>query len=238
MADYEFPEAPEIEAAYRAAQQALLGIIPPERTYGDGEDYLDVTELISHFRTVLDEAEMTVAGRLGPLISWRGPHREGDWNLIAAGIDLEGSGRDFGDADLDEGAIEGPDGMWHGSPLERAGYAYKREAGWDFTPDETGVWVLMLAPRSASGGSEDDRPWFYNGHLVGFVILQDRDNDGNYESVAHIWTASAWRRRGIARRLLAEAKSRFAIAGVEGPYTDDGDAFLRAVGELETEDET
>jgi len=237
VSDYEFPEAPEIEDAYRAAQRALLGIIPPERTLGrgEGEEGLHITELISHLRTLLDEAEMTAAGKLGPIVNWTAERREGNWQPIPIGVGLNEGAHDFGDAELSQSAYEGPGGAWHGSPLERAAYAYKREAGWDFTPDDSGFWLLMLAPVHGFGGG-DSHDWLYTGHLVGFVILHDRDRDGVYESVAHIWTAAAWRRRGIARRLLAEARSRFAFTGVEGPYTADSEALLRAVGELETED--
>lgn len=237
MSDYEFPEAPDIDAAYRSAQAAFLGIIHPQRTLGGGggEEGLHITELISHMRTLLGEAEMTVAGQLGPVVGWEAPRRDKDWDLVACSIDLDGGGHEFGDAELDEGAFEGPGGTWHGSPLERAAYAYKREAGWDFVPGEAGIWLLMLAPVHGFGGSDKDE-WMYTGHLVGFVILHDRDEDGEYESVAHIWTASAWRRRGIARRLLAEARDRFAFTDVEGPYTDSGGALLRAVGEITEED--
>ncbi|OLM10621.1 hypothetical protein Ae505Ps2_0744c [Pseudonocardia sp. Ae505_Ps2] len=35
------------------------------------------------------------------------------------------------------------------------------------------------------------------GRLAGFVIAHDRDDDGEYETVAHIWTAASRRRRGI-----------------------------------------
>jgi hypothetical protein len=52
-----------------------------------------------------------------------------------------------------------------------------------------------------------------------------------YESVGHIWTATAWHRRGIARRLLTEARSRFSITTVEEPYTEKGAAFLRTCPE-------
>ncbi|MFC6881544.1 MULTISPECIES: GNAT family N-acetyltransferase [Actinomadura] len=76
------------------------------------------------------------------------------------------------------------------------------------------------------GGEEG--PWRYTGHLAGFVILYDRDREGVYESVGHIWTAEAWQRRGIARRLLAEARSRFPIKEIEQPYTADGAAFVEA----------
>jgi ribosomal protein S18 acetylase RimI-like enzyme len=83
-----------------------------------------------------------------------------------------------------------------------------------------------LAPVAASGG--EDGLWFYDGHLAGFVVVYDRDEDDDYESTGHIWTATAWKRRGIARRLLTEARSRFPITDVETPYTDEGAAFLSA----------
>lgn len=231
MSDYEFPEAPDIDAAYRTAQRALLGIADPLRTLGDGEEGLHLTELISHLRTLLDEAEMTVAGRLGPIINWTAPRRDRDWSPAMSIVDLNGDGHDFEDeAEPTEGAYVGPDGTWHGSPLERAAYAYKREAGWDFVPGEAGIWLLMLAPVHGFGGSDKDE-WMYTGHLTGFMILHDRDEDGEYESIAHMWTASAWRRRGIARRLITEARDRFPITNVEGPYTADSNAFLHAVGD-------
>ncbi|MBN9757864.1 GNAT family N-acetyltransferase [Pseudonocardia sp. Ae717_Ps2] len=73
----------------------------------------------------------------------------------------------------------------------------------------------------------------FNGHLTGFVVVHDRDNDGDYETVAHIWTAVAWRRRGIARRLLAEARSRFSVTAFEEPYTKRRIcAYRRLTGQL------
>lgn len=230
MSDYEFPQVPEIDAAYRAAQAALLSIADPQRTLGDGEEGLHLTELISHLRALLVEAEMTVASRLGPLIDWTADRREGNWQPIPIGVGLTEGEHDFGAAELSQSAYEGPGGAWHGSPLERAAYAYKREAGWDFTPDDSGFWLLMLAPVHGFGGG-DNEEWMYTGHLTGFIILHDRDHDGEYETIAHMWTASAWRRRGVARRLMAEARSRFPITNVERPYTADSNAFLRAVGD-------
>ncbi|WP_189155663.1 hypothetical protein [Lentzea pudingi] len=49
--------------------------------------------------------------------------------------------------------------------------------------------------------------------------------------MGHIWTAAAWQRQGIARRLLTEARSRFPVTRVEEPYTDNGKAFLAACPE-------
>ena len=124
-----------------------------------------------------------------------------------------------------------PLATWHGSALDYAGRAYTRECGWDFPPGEGGVWLLRLAP--VQGVEGDDTPWSYFGHVTGFVVLSDRDEDGSYEAVGHIWTASRWRRKGIAQRLLTEAKSRFQFTDVEQPYSDDGAAFLRACGYVE-----
>ena len=174
---------------------------------------------------------MAAAAAFGPFISWHAPGQD-DWEPIFAGVDLDSDALDLGEADLDDAVFEGElGGHWHGAALDRAARAYAREAGWDFAPDETGVWLMMLAPVRAIGGN--DGPWHYTGHLTGFVILHDRDGDGDYEAVAHIWTATAWRRRGIARRLLAEARTRFTITEVEQPYTDDGAAFLDATPALD-----
>lgn len=228
MIDHEFPKVPQIERAYRAAYRTLAQLAPTNRMHTP-EENLSLTEVISQFRLVADEAEMAVATHLGPLVSWSGPRRD-DWNLTVTGADLEGGHHGFGDVTLGNDAYEGTGGGWLGGALDCAARAYRREAEWDFAPDETGIWLLMLAPVSAMGGSEAET-WYYGGHVVGFVILHDRDEDGEYESVAHIWTAAAWRRRGIARRLLAEARARYSITDVEGPYTEDGGAFLHAEAE-------
>lgn len=223
MADYELPRAPQVEDAYRAAYRAIQALVGKYRV--TQEECLDVSEVILLLPGVIEEAEMAAAAQLGPLIHWQAPPREGDWELIVAGVDLDGEGREFGVPEFGESAFEGPGGRWHGCSLDKAARAYSREAGWDFAPDEAGIWLLMIAPVSASGG---EARWFYSGHLAGFVIVHDRNKDGDYESVAHIWTAATWRRHGVARRLMAEARTRFPITGVEGPYSADGAAFLDA----------
>ncbi|MCE7007323.1 hypothetical protein LWC34_31555 [Kibdelosporangium philippinense] len=224
MTDYAFPNTPDIEEAYRTAYRALEALVPPHTVTAEGEAH--VAEVLSQFRMLVDSAEFVVASQLGPAISWRAPRRDRDWDLVLSGVDLDNDAYDFGDVQLDIAAFEGPTGTWHDSALNNAGLAYKRAAGWDHPPDESGVWLLMLAPVSASGG--EDGPWFYSGRVAGFVVVHDRDKDGAYESVAHIWTATAWQRRGIARRLLAEARSRFPVTSVEKPYTEAGAAFVRA----------
>ena len=90
----------------------------------------------------------------------------------------------------------------------------------------------MLAP--AAGVGSDREPWDCSGYLAGFMILYDRDDDGMYETIGHIWTAGGWRRRGIARQLLQEARSRFGARRFEGPFTDDGAAFVEAAGVPDT----
>ncbi len=224
MTDFAFPKTPEIEEAYRAAYRALEALVPLRTVTIEGES--DFAEILSQFRTLVDRAEFAVDSQLGPTISWRAPFRAGEWGPVLSGVDLDNDAYDFGEVQLGIEAFEGPTGNWHGSALNRAGMAYKRAAKWDHPPDESGVWLLMLAPVSASGGEEG--PWFYSGRIAGFVVVHDRDKDGTHESVGHIWTATAWQRRGIARRLLAEARSRFPITSVEGPYTEAGAAYLSA----------
>jgi ribosomal protein S18 acetylase RimI-like enzyme len=223
MTDHEFPTPPEIETAYKTAYKALATLVPPDSVSSVEESHL--TEVLSQFRSLVDHAELAIIGRLGSPVTWQGPRQDGDWDLIVAGIDLDDAGHDFGEVELGTDAFEGPARSWHDSALQRAGFVYKRACGWDHAPGGAGVWVVMLAPTSGAGS---DDSWFYSGRVVGFVVVYDRDDDGVYESVGHIWTATAWQRRGIARRLLAEARSRFPIASVEKPYTNDGKAFLNA----------
>ena len=224
MSDYQFPSTPKLEEAFRTAYRALAALVPSNAVTAEGES--SFVEVLSQFRFLVDGADLAVAAQLGPRISWQAPAPDGDWDLVMAGTDLDEGENDFGDVVLGSDAFEGPTKTWHGSALDRAGLVYKRACRWDFSPGEAGVWLVMLAPVAASGG--EDGLWFYDGYLAGFVVVYDRDEDGAYESVGHIWTATAWKRRGIARRLLAEAKSRFPIADVEKPYTDEGAAFLNA----------
>lgn len=74
----------------------------------------------------------------------------------------------------------------------------KTVVGWNSAPREADVWLLIPDPCRASGG------WMgrHTGHPTGFAVLYDRDEDGSYESVGHVWTAIAWRRKGTGQRLL------------------------------------
>lgn len=210
MSEYRRPELPEIERAYRAAHRALGVIVPPDFCLVP-TSHLGTAEVISPF--------------LGPPISWHSRQAE-DWGLTMASVDFDYD-RDHGfDVVVDDSEYD----EYPGNALNRAARAYRRAAGWDYsTPGDGGIWLLMLAPVGAIVGGDDSLPWRYFGHLVGFVILYDRDEDGAYEAVGHAWTAAGWRRRGIARRLLEEARSRFQAATIEGPFTTEGAALVKAV---------
>ena len=167
---------------------------------------------------------MAVATRIGPAIDWyQGGRDRGEWGLTVAGLDLDRNGAwNFGPR-ISE-AQRSTD--W---ALDKAARAYRQEARWSNPPSgDEGLWLLMLAPLRAKGSPENDKPWSIHGRLAGFAILWDRDKDGNYETVAHAWTAQAWRRQGIARRLLDEGRSRFAARQIAGPLTDDGAALARS----------
>jgi hypothetical protein len=118
MSDYEFPEAPEVEKACRAAHRALEGVVSPGSFVPEGD--LSITEVISQFRSMVEKAEMAVAAQLGPLVSWEAPRWEGDWELVMTGADLDNGAYDFGSVALSGDAFEGPDGGWRGSTLDRA----------------------------------------------------------------------------------------------------------------------
>jgi GNAT superfamily N-acetyltransferase len=103
---------------------------------------------------------------------------------------------------------------WDGSAIRQRRTLTSRHSSWPREPTggsaagtsrPAGIWVFAVAPYMWLGSDDDGTA---TGRLVGFLILHDRDEDGTYESLAHIWTASTWRRRGIARKMLAEARRR------------------------------
>lgn len=87
------------------------------------------------------------------------------------------------------------------------------------TAGRDGVWVVAASPYRWIEGA------FY-GNLVGFVVVHDRDDDGKYESFAHIWTATARRRHGIADQLIRTTRNLLPINTVEEPITSSGEALL------------
>jgi GNAT superfamily N-acetyltransferase len=216
------PEVPEVEEQYRKAYRALQALLPLGGAYTSEARLGHVSEVIREFRTILREAELAAAAELGPVIGWYDDWPERDsWQLVPAGLDLDDGGRDFG-ADLGnqlEGEATGP--------LSQAATAYQRECGWDSAPGLAGLWLVMLARVEAVDTqplrNPKRRPAFLSGNLIGFAIMYDQP-----EGVSHIWTARAWRRRGIASRLLDEARSRFGSDRPQGPFTSAGAALRRA----------
>jgi hypothetical protein len=123
--------------------------------------------------------------------------------------------------------FELPTAEFSDTGLYRAAAAYRRACDWDFTPGEGGIWLCYYL--LTSGGGSDKGQWSYTGNIAGFAILQDCDEDGVYESLAHVWTAAAARRRGIARALIAYARKHYPIQEIERPLTSDGSALIKAV---------
>ena len=62
MADYQIPEAPGIEQAYRAAHRALEGIAPAGSYVPEAE--LPVSEVMSQFGALVRQAEVAAAAQL------------------------------------------------------------------------------------------------------------------------------------------------------------------------------
>jgi hypothetical protein len=222
------PPAPSLERAYRDAYTALSSVVDDQTTRTLPAAALSVDDLVGEFERVASEARMIWTRELGPRMSWQAPFlgRDCDWELRMQCIDLDSGGRgDDPDAFMTNELALG----FEGSALDIAARAYRRECKWDFSPGDGGVWLIVLRPTSWSGSEEHEQRWSASGNLVGFLILQDLDEDGEYESVAHIcWTAVLWRRRGIAAHLLEQACARFPVVAIEGPPTELGAALVSA----------
>lgn len=207
------------EADLRAVYEALQRISPGQAYEQPASSRL-MYELVADVDRKLDEALEVVDAELGPVVSWRG-------GLTPSGYDWP---VEILQVDFDEGLRSLPEFGWDGLPLTwedtgfwRAAVAYRRECRWDFSPDATGVWVVAVAPTS-NVEAGDEAIWV--GNLVGFVVVQDRDGDGEYESIAHMWTATGWRGRGVATAMVQHARDHFPIQSVEGPVTDAGAGLL------------
>lgn len=174
-------------------------------------------EFLSDFVHITERLCEEYDATLGPRISLEGgPNTPLDTFVLAFDFD---EGCDKGDLHLPE-CFE-----WDGSALARAARAYQRECGWDFVPGAAGIWVVCCTLTSAFCGSDSGT---YNGNVIGFAVLHDRDNDGEYESLAHLWTAKGIRRKGVGKRLVEEARRMYPLKHVEGPVTSDGKALLTA----------
>ncbi len=231
MTQYEPSETPKLERACRDAHRAQESLLAGEIDLVPERD-LDLYEVLSQFESLEEAARNLAARELGPRVTWlaRWPEKDRSWHLQTGAIDFDAGEHNFGfgEGDHDEdgcwGGFRSLDGEFRETAFALAARAYRRECGWDFSPDDTGVWLVACAPTSWMGGTKQLA--CATGRLVAFAILQDRDDDDEYESLAHVWTATAWRRRGIASRLLADARQRLSYSKVEGPLTDAGAALI------------
>lgn len=205
-----------------AAHQALLRLVPEERKGRWKTEENDLLpRLIGDLVGLVDEVQNTAAARIGPPFAWVGPPAGSDpdpWGRVIRQLDLDDSG-----CDDPEGASD--IGEWDESALARAALVYRRECRWDFAPGEAGIWLIAVQPY-ANWGSSTHSSW--SGVLAGFVILYDRDGDGEYETLGHMWTAREWRRRGIASDLVRTAQERFAVRRLDG-VTEGGASFFESV---------
>jgi hypothetical protein len=92
----------------------------------------------------------------------------------------------------------------------------------DSTPVAPDPWILDVPTAAALLAVAD-------GRAVGFLLLEDRDRDGNLEVLGDIWTAPGVRRRGVATTLLARARAEHDLRRAEPPILDDGRRLLEAV---------
>jgi GNAT superfamily N-acetyltransferase len=104
-----------------------------------------------------------------------------------------------------------PSWEWRRSRIYTASKRYRRECGWDFAPGCNGIWILA----------------FEKSKILGFLVLHDRDEDGFYESAAHVWVDPSKRRQGIGRSLMEYAREHYPLTIAEGWYTDMGLVFLQ-----------
>ncbi|WP_134765117.1 GNAT family N-acetyltransferase [Nocardioides sp. 1609] len=198
-------------AQFRAAHQALLALAPPGTLAAGDDNYLPI--IVNELQDLVDLARDTAAANFGPTLGWRRPDPVDDaWAPTVLQLDF------------DSYADDDPPGVseiwnWEQSALALAARAYRRECRWDHSPGEAGIWLLYIMPFASI-----DTSW--SGSLAGFAIIHDRDTDGEHESLAHLWTARAWRRRGVGATLVEEARARFPLRDVEGPITDAGRRLL------------
>ncbi|EGD42811.1 hypothetical protein NBCG_02945 [Nocardioidaceae bacterium Broad-1] len=220
----------ELDGPIREVHRALRGILPPTAmTAGDDEFLAHVVDDLDWLYSLANEA---IIAERGPRMTWPGTitDEEDFPSLIVMTVDMdEGTLSDPAGADcLTRWSSDNVD--WKDTAPAQAALAYKRETRWDTPPDQAGVWIIAASPYGLNGGT-------FRGNLVGFAVFHDRDDDGEYESLAHIWTAAAWRRRGIGGRLIRAARDLMPITSVEEPITSNGQALLGSVARdlLQTE---
>jgi ribosomal protein S18 acetylase RimI-like enzyme len=177
-------------------------------------------ELLHDVQKLADVISEDYAAQLGPRLSVEGPRdcSMEEPHILAFDFDQDNELCRF---------VLSADRDWHDTGLARAATAYRRCCRWDFAPGEAGIWLCYYLITDGMGGSEGN--WHYNGNVVGFAILYDRDKDGRHESLGHVWTAAAARRKGVARALIAHARQHFPLQHVERPLTNDSRGLFETV---------
>jgi hypothetical protein len=176
-------------------------------------------------RLLMDEVHDAYVREYGARRSWRRAGSEADAVALLQAPHVE-----VFDAEPDDwtspSALDYDEG-----PSRAVARAYRRECRWDTAPGPPSrdyVWVCVHEPRSCIY-DEDAQNRHIDGSLIGFAVVADRDEDGEPESLAHLWVARQSRLAGHATLLLTEAERRFPKLGtVEHPVTTDGAAFLAA----------
>lgn len=200
---------------FRAAHEALSELIPPDNyTLEDRSSYPDVVDDLPRLVRL---ARDTAAASLGPTFTWWGDPdpKDRSWPGVVLQADFDDYRRDVpqGISEIEE---------WEGSALDLAARAYRRECRFDHSPGEAGVWLLSIRPHRVFTFGEKTS---WSGTLAAFAILYDRDVDGSYETLGHIWTAQEWRRQGLASELIQVAQERFSVSRIED-VTSDGRLLL------------
>jgi ribosomal protein S18 acetylase RimI-like enzyme len=216
-----------VEQALNYAEERASPTIRSFAAEKDGTGGLDkIKQHGFHFELLHDVQQLAelltedYAAQFGPRLSVKGPQHSSMEKPHILAFDFD-QGEELCQFTLPA------DHDWHDTGFARAATAYRRCCRWDFAPGEAGIWLCYYVITDGVGGGEGS--WYYSGNVAGFAILYDRDKDGKYESLGHIWTAAAARRRGIASALIAYARQYFPLKDTEGPLTDDGAALLKTV---------
>lgn len=211
----------KLEGPIREAYRALRALVPS--VYETAPDDEVLAEVVDDLDTVYRAAQEAIDAEHGPRMSWPGELSDDEdfppWVTIVADFDSGAESDPAGAHCAKAWSAEG----WRETARTRAAKAYQRECRWDMAPGPDGVWVIAASPYGLTNGES------FRGNLVGFVVVHDRDHDGEYESIAHMWTASAWRRRGVAEQMLRTARDLMPINAVEAPITSNGQALLGSV---------
>ena len=210
----------KLEGPIREAYRALRALVPS--TYETAPDDELLAVVIDDLDAVYRAAQEAIDAEHGPRMSWPGNLNDGEdfpsFKIIVSDFDTGAHSDPAGAHCVEAWSAE----EWRKTARARAALAYKRESGWDVPPGPDGIWVIAASPYQVTTDA-------FLGTLVGFIVVHDRDHDGQYESIAHIWTATAWRRRGIAGQLIRAARDLMPISSVETPITSNGQAVLGSV---------